>query len=139
MRDFIQALFCGRLSDDVLTIFKTEDEATEFLPKIKSLIPALTFTHELSNIEALFVDCYLHYQNVFLSRTVYTKVTSNLTIILYKSDHPSNKKKSTYEGRFQWYQRTCIEPSAHLAYLSVLLKPVEITTGTPPNFCINFY
>ena len=88
MHDITKPLFYGRLLDYGLTIFENVDEAITFLSKIKSLNPALTFTHEVSDSKAIFIDFILHYQNGFLTRSVYTKETSNMIIIHYKSNHP---------------------------------------------------
>ena len=57
--DIIQPLFYGRLLDDGLTIFHGEQDAPLVLSKMKTLNTGLTFTHEISNQHAIFLDFYL--------------------------------------------------------------------------------
>ena len=130
-KDTIQPLFYGRLLDDGLTIFSNEQDALAFLSKMKTLNSSLTFTHEISKEHAIFLDFYLKYQNGLLIRSVYTKETSNMTIIHYKSDHPLNMKKSTIKGRFQWYLRTCNEASALFSVTISFIEALRKYQGYP--------
>ena len=133
-KDISQPLFYGRLLDDGLTIFNNQTEAIKFLDKMKTLNSALTFTHEISNNKAVFLDFYLYYNDGFLTRSVYTKETSNMAIIHYKSDHPKNMKKSTIKGRFQWYLRTCNEGSALFSVCSSFIQSLHRNQGYPLNY-----
>ena len=94
MQDNTKPLSHGRLLDDGIPIIKSEDEAIKFLSKIEYLNPTLTFTHEGSDSEAIFVDILLHYQMGFLTRSLYTKEMPNMTIIYYKSDHPYKMREA---------------------------------------------
>ena len=129
-----QPLFYGRLLDDGLAFFNNQEEAITFLNKMKTLNPVLTFTHEISNTKAVFLDFYLYYNDGFLTRSVYTKETSNMAIIHYKSDHPKNMKKSTIKGRFQWYLRTCNEGSAFFSVCSSFIQSLHRNQGYPLNY-----
>ena len=133
-QDIPQPLFYGRLLDDGLAFFNNQEEAITFLNKMKTLNPVLTFTHEISNTKAVFLDFYLYYNDGFLTRSVYTKETSNMAIIHYKSDHPKNMKKSTIKGRFQWYLRTCNEGSAFFSVCSSFIQSLHRNQGYPLNY-----
>ena len=96
--------FYNRLLDDGLAILPAKRMADKLLTVMQRANPTMKYTHEIGRT-ANFLDIFLKFKEHRLIRGVYTKPTSNLSVIHAKSDHPYGTKMSVIRARFLWFLR----------------------------------